>query len=455
MKNFRFASLAFATALMIPVAAIAAGVFSDVPDNHPYKGEIEAMARSGVIKGNPDGSFAPNRTINRAELLKLLYAASGKQPKPINVACFSDVEQGSWYEQYVCDAAAPENRFVQGYSDGKFRPASPVTRTEGLKMLITVFGLPVTDVSSLDRDLIKFVDVSVAAWYTKYLSAAYQLKILPIAGQEGARFYPDKELTRGEAAAYIYNAQKSTGKLPGQSSSASSTASSTPALTSSSSSSSSVSTSTEKNVAFPFSETSKFSAKKPVSYLFSLSAAKTVLTVNTTIVGFYPSDVTCRLYLIGEDGFSSEYYLGVQGPNSCMITAAVPAGSYQLQLQPVVGDVAYNVDVKTTAGDGNDGFLEAIILKKGRAMTDMLVANDLYDWFRFVPAGTTPQTVSLTASDKLTCIIYTPPSVDQYGFSGPECGTPYSYQPGATYMIGISRSGGDFATKSPYTLLWQ
>ena len=208
-------------------------------------------------------------------------------------------------------------------------------------------------------------------------------------------------------------------------------------------------------MAFPFSETSKFSLKKPVSYLFSLSAARTVVNVSVGIVGFYPSDVTCRLYLISGDDFSNEYYLGVQSQNSCMITAAVPAGSYQLQIQPVVGDVAYTVDAKTAAGDSNDGFMEATMLNKGRARTDLLGANDLYDWFKFIPSSTTPQTISLTASDKLTCIIYTPPTVDQYGFTGPECGKPYAYQPGETYMIGVGRSGGDFATKAPYTLLWQ
>lgn len=455
MKTIRLRALAIASALLIPLTTVAVGVFSDVPDNYPYKGQIEALAREGVIKGNPDGTFAPNRTVNRAELLKLLYIASGKQPKPINVACFSDIEQGSWYEQYVCDAAAPENRFVQGYSDGKFRPGSPVNRTEALKMLITVFGLPVSDVSSLDRDLIKFVDVSVAAWYTKYLSAAYELKILPIGTEDGARFYPDKELLRGEAAAYIFNAQRASGKQEQQSSSASSISSSAPASVSSSSSSSSVSNSTEKNVVFPFSDTGKFSAKKPVSYLFTLTAARTVVSVNTAITGFYPSDVTCRLYLISGDDFSSEYYLGVQNLNSCMITAAVPAGSYQLQIQPVVGDVAFTVDVKGGSGDGNDGFMEAITLKKGRAMTDMLAPNDLYDWFTFTPSSASPQTISLTASDKLTCVIYTPPTVDQYGFTGPECGKPYAYQPGETYMMGIGRIGGDKATKAPYTLLWQ
>lgn len=450
MKKFRLPALALATALLIPVVSMATGIFSDVPDASPFKAQIEALARAGIVKGNPDGTFAPNRTVNRAEMLKLLYTATGKTPKPINVACFSDVEQGSWYEQYVCDAAAPENRFVQGYSDGKFRPASPVTRTEALKMIFTVFGLPASETTSLDRDIIKFVDISTSAWYTKYISAAYKLQILPIAGQDESRFYPEKELLRGETAAYIFNAQKAVVPSGTQSSSTTSVSTTT-------SSSSSVTANTGvKNVAFPFSDTDKFSGKKPISYLFSLTGARTVVSVNVTVVGFYPSDVSCRLYLVDDSGFANEYYLGVQGQNSCIITAAVPAGSYQLQLQPVVGDVAYKVSAAATGGESNDGFMDAQKLIKGRATTDMLAANDLYDWFKFTASPTQPETISLTATGKFNCIIYSPSTVDQYGFSGPECNKPYQYQPGETYIIGIGRvNGSDIATKAPYTVLWQ
>ena len=34
---------------------------------------ISALYNAGIINGNPDGSFAPNSTITRAEVAQILY----------------------------------------------------------------------------------------------------------------------------------------------------------------------------------------------------------------------------------------------------------------------------------------------------------------------------------------------------------------------------------------------
>ena len=182
-----------------------AAIFPDVPQGHLYQEPIEALAQAQVINGNPDGNFSPDRMVNRAEMLKMLYKATGKQPDAASKSCFTDVGAGAWYESFVCDAAA--HHFVEGYSsDGTFRPADPVNRVEALKMVLQVFGIGIADVSEEQQQIVKFVDVSTTAWYTKYLYTAYLKQILPIAGQEPGRFYPDWPLLRGEAAAIIYNA---------------------------------------------------------------------------------------------------------------------------------------------------------------------------------------------------------------------------------------------------------
>lgn len=452
MTNKRFSSAVALVGLLVPLAVLAAGLFPDVGDNHPFKGEIESLARSGVIKGNPDGKFYPEKSVNRAEFLKMLYVATNRQPKPINVACFTDVERGSWYEPYVCDAASKENGFVQGYSDGKFRPASPVNRTEALKMIFTVFGLGTPEITSADQDLIKFVDISVAAWYSKYISAAYKNGILPIAGHGGARFYPEKELLRGEAAAYMFNA------LNKRSEEKASSSSSTAGLNSSGRSASSYSSESFsiKNVSFPFSDTDKFVAKKPVSYLFTLTSSRTVVSINVNVTGYYPSDVTCRLYLMNSEGFTSEYYLGVQSGDSCYINASLRAGNYQLQVQPTVADVPYSVNASVGSTDGNDGFMDAVKLSRDLPKTASLEVSDLSDWYTFtVPTNQTAK-VDVTSADSVSCVIYTPLTVDQFGFSGPQCGEAYEFVAGETYVIGISRpSDSEMAKKIIYTINWR
>src|SRR3989344_1981566 len=173
--------LILATLLFLqPLAALAVPIFPDVTEGSPFQADIETLVRAGVVHGNPDGTFAPDNTVNRAEMLKMLYLATGRTPSADAKGCFKDVVTGSWYEPYVCDAALPIHRFVQGYNDGTFRPNAPVSRVEALKMIFEIFELPAPNITAADQEIIKFVDISVSAWYARYLFAAYHEEILPI-----------------------------------------------------------------------------------------------------------------------------------------------------------------------------------------------------------------------------------------------------------------------------------
>lgn len=446
MTNIRSKLLVLAAcvAVLLPAVALGAGMFPDVLSDHPHKGAIESLARDGIVKGNQNGMFEPDRSVNRAEFLTLLYRATNRTAATPTGSCFADVDRGSWYEGVVCDAF--NKGFVQGFSDGKFRPGSPVTRTEALKMIFTVFGFDVPEITESNRDLIKFVDISVAAWYTKYIIGAYTTRVLPIFGHTGSRFYPDKELLRGEAAAYIFNA------LNVQTQDAASSSSSSSSVQSSAS----ASDDDVRQVSFPFTDNSVFKGKKPIAYVFSTTGARTVVKTEITIVGFYSSAVTCRLYRLDETGFSSEYYLGAETTNSCMVVAAVPAGKYQLQIQPTVENAAYTVAGTTVTSDGNDGFMDATELNSTTPRTDMLAPNDMYDWYSFNVTTEMTGIISVAGSNKLKCIIYTPLSVDQFGFTGPECNKEYRFQPGEEYMVGVGRIGAtELAKKVTYTIKWQ
>ncbi len=430
-----------------PLSAVAAGIFGDVPDGHPFKDDIEYLVRAGVVHGNPDGKYYPDRTVNRAEFLKMVYLAAGRTPKAIYAGCFSDVPRGAWFEMYVCDAAARENGFVQGYPDKTFKPGNPVNRIEALKMTFVVLGLDAPNLTEADKDIIKFVDVSTAAWYSRYLSAGYQNGMLPIHGQDGTRFYPEKEMTRAEAAAYIVGGMQALAAQKNKSSSSSVAASS---------SSSAPSAFIIKNVVFPFSEEGQFTQKKPIAYMFELKDAKTVMTINAGITGFYSSDVSCRLYLLDEEGFSSEYYLGLEGKQSCTMTVAVGKGKYQLQIQPSVADTFYSVAAfKQTSTDGNDGFIEAVTLTREKPKTATLESNEFADWYTFTVDKNQKVKVELSGDEPLTCTIYTPKSFDQFGFAGPQCGEEYEYTEG-TYTVGVARKGTDtLAKRLTYVINWR
>lgn len=451
-KTVSFATL-FLLLAVHPASALAS-TFPDVPDGHLFQESVEELVRAGVINGNPDGTFKPEDNVNRAAMLKMLYLAEGKTPDPLSVRCFPDVEIGSWYEPYVCDAAA--RKYVNGYADGTFRPDSPVNRVEALKMIMTVFQIPLHEVNEANREIVNFADVSLSAWYTQYLLTAYNTQVLPIPGEQGAYFYPDNELSRGEAAAIIYNAlhaelnaqrsQRST------SSSVSSSSSSVSQVADASESESSSSSSVPKDlidVSYPFSKEGKFIEKMPMSYRFEITSVTTT-KVEAKLQSGQQGMVTCRLYLLGESGFSDQYFLGFQEGTACHITATLNPGTYQLQLQPTNANTTYIASTTAVTGDGNDGFNNARALTVGAPRTDVLAGTDIADWYSFSVLSEQKMTVDITNPAEIGCIVYAMSDVDLQSFSGPQCNSNYTYPPG-TYYISVFRKA-PLGAQQTYTI---
>lgn len=440
------------SSLLVALPA-AAAVFPDVPDGHMYQDAIENLAGSAVVNGNPDGNFYPKNGVNRAELLKMLYKATGKVPDASSVRCFPDVEPGSWYEMFVCDAAA--NGYVNGYPGGTFQPARAVNRVEALKMILNILDIPVADMDINARDAVKFVDVSVSAWYTQYLYAAYETGILPIAGMDSSRFYPESVLLRGQAAAMVYNAilvemqggRSSSAQSSSTPSSKSTAQSSNTSTSANSSTASSRPADIKIEVEFPFSTSGKFQKKQPYSYSFSLSETTTA----SITVAAQTGDVTCRLYLLLESGFSDEYYLGHQENGKCYLHTTLRAGEYQLQLQPTIADATFTVDAKVLTGDGNNGYIQALRLLKNTPKSATLDVNDIADYYIFTVSAEQSLTLETTNSLEIQCLIFPMGDVDLFGFSTPECNKSYLYPPG-TYYVAISRSIAAKTSKKTYTL---
>lgn len=426
--------------LLAPLLSIAAS-FPDVPSTHPYRTAIEGLADRGVISGNPDGTFRPSDPVNRAALLKMLYKASGRTPGE-HAGCFPDVERGSWYEPFVCDAVA--QGFVKGYTDGTFKPSRQVSQSESIKMTLTVMGFAVPELTDDAGRSIPYGDVSLTAWYAKYVATALKAKMLPLSGQDTSMFYPDEPTSRGEAAAYIWAALR--GASLQSSSAVSSAAVSSEAVSSAQSSSrKSVSSFDDTGASahvltmtFPFTDTQTFDKKQTFSYRFHLDTPM-VASVTASPREGSTGDVNCTLFHLDKDGLSVEYYLGYVEAGICHLRTALAAGDYQLQLQPTVPNTSYLVETAVGKGDGNDGFSQAVSLDNGKSRTDFLDANDYEDWFTFTVTTQKQMTLSLTATDKLRCLIEPAANVDMYGFDEPTCNNPFLY-PVGTYYVGIGHA---------------
>lgn len=448
------ASVALLSQTLFPLAASAAS-FPDVSVSNPYAVAISALADKKVINGNPDGTFAPDRTVNRAEFLTMLYRAKALTTSMPTAPCFKDVPANTWFAPVVCDAAGKGT--VSGYKDGTFKPEQAVNRVEALKMLFTVHGLNQQGSPEATAAALAYPDISASAWYMQYVSAAFRLHILPVPGVSTSTFGPDQPLSRAEAAAYIYNAI-STSPLPLSSSSSMTQSSamtqqtSSATTTRSSKSASSVAAPTIMNVDFPFNKEGRFTNKLSNSFVFTLKQKTTVMT-QVTIPGSVTEDsVSCRLYKLGTaaDSFSLEYYLGYQSKESCIIRATLSAGSYQLDIAPLMPNLGYSLTTKTVTGDGNDGFTEAKLLKMNAPVSALLESTDFGDFYTFSLKEQTNMKIELTNAESMRCVIYPMEDVDIFGFSEPDCNVQYDF-PAGTYYVGVMQRDGR-ASKQTYSI---
>lgn len=141
-----------------------AGEFSDVSSSHPYIAAIRWGKESGVLSGYPDGTFQPDRTVNRAEFLKIVLAADDADVASASEPTgFRDVNEDAWYAPFI--RYAKQQGIVQGYPDGSFKPEQAVNFAEALKMAYVALGIS--------------GDASASGvWYEPYLSHAKSNQVL-------------------------------------------------------------------------------------------------------------------------------------------------------------------------------------------------------------------------------------------------------------------------------------
>ena len=178
--------------------------FSDVASDHGNYVAIEYLVSTGTLEGYDDPAaagqvrtFQPDRTINRAEIMKTLVAGQGIDPDPEKYnGCFPDVED-AWYARYVCYAS--EQGWVDGYPDGLFRPGRTVNKVESIKMSVNAMGLRDQLQSEVTEKL--YDDTDSSEWYAPYLQVAKRFNLLEVASGD---FRPGDGMRRRRIAENIF-----------------------------------------------------------------------------------------------------------------------------------------------------------------------------------------------------------------------------------------------------------
>lgn len=143
--------------------------FSDVAKGKWYNRAISTLAKAGIIKGDPAGTYRPDDPITRAEMAAIIarfgdFKEGGKT--------FSDIS-GHWAQKYIELAAS--NGWINGNPDGTFKPNNNITRAETVAMINRVLDRQTKDVSDLlpVSQMTNWSDnMDTAKWYYRDMQEA-------------------------------------------------------------------------------------------------------------------------------------------------------------------------------------------------------------------------------------------------------------------------------------------
>ncbi|SHH61911.1 Listeria/Bacterioides repeat-containing protein [Anaerosphaera aminiphila DSM 21120] len=151
----------------------------------------ETLTHTAYLNGYPDNTIRPQGSITRAEVATIFARLKvGETNIPTSTAKYSDVNSSDWYTKYI--AFVTDNKIMEGYEDGSFKPNGKITRAE--------FTAVVARYNSLANVDSSFEDVS-EHWAEKYIGSVTNKGW--INGYPDGTFKPEKDISREEVATMV------------------------------------------------------------------------------------------------------------------------------------------------------------------------------------------------------------------------------------------------------------
>ncbi|PJC38877.1 hypothetical protein CO044_02650, partial [Candidatus Peregrinibacteria bacterium CG_4_9_14_0_2_um_filter_38_9] len=202
---------AVATPITVETKSGSTVTLTDIPADHWATDMVKAMISADVVRGNEDGTFKPEGNLNRAEAAALLYRIMGlEDPANPEMKPFTDVELDQWYAGYIAELKARE--VVNGNPNGTYQPSKSINRAEFLKMAESLYKYLADDDTKIEMEALEkgettsvYKDVSSTDWYAGVVTAATEKGF--IGGKEkadGKYFDGGANITRAEATKVLY-----------------------------------------------------------------------------------------------------------------------------------------------------------------------------------------------------------------------------------------------------------
>lgn len=170
---------------MLVCPAKAASGFPDVDEHAEYAEAVDYVSESGLMVGDENGNFNPNKIVTRAEMAVIVCRVAGKTENLSTSTAFSDVPANHWANKYI--GKAVELDIVSGYGNGIYGPSDDLTYEQILAMVIRALGGTET---ANER----------GGYPNGFISMAEEYGFL-----EGTAFELGKSIPRAEVATILYN----------------------------------------------------------------------------------------------------------------------------------------------------------------------------------------------------------------------------------------------------------
>ena len=194
----KFLSLVLALVMTMSLVTVSAGAkdFSD-DGSITYKEAVDVISGIGVVDGYSGGDFKPTEVLTRGAAAKiicnLILGPTTASALSASSAPFKDVPVSNTFAGYITYCA--QEKIINGYSDGTFRPTATLSGNAFMKMLLGALGY----------------DSAVEGYTGPNWSVAVIKQAAGIGLDDGNdEFVGSKAVTRQEAALYAFNMLQTT-----------------------------------------------------------------------------------------------------------------------------------------------------------------------------------------------------------------------------------------------------
>ena len=178
---------------------VKSGSFRDVTSAHWAFASVERAAELGLVTGYSDGTFRPDTPVTRAQFVLMLWRMCGK-PAAAKAASFADAS-ADWYQDAL--SWAVEKGYVNGLSDTRFGPDAPITRQQAMAILFRLNGgQRGTELTLTGIYEQTFADsTTIASWAKDATWWAVYHEL--VSGVGGSRIAPEANASRAQIAAIL------------------------------------------------------------------------------------------------------------------------------------------------------------------------------------------------------------------------------------------------------------